>query len=44
MDYNTEKLMMSTVNAVAEKIKRIGELLPSSLTERLNEQGQQELV
>ena len=37
-----EKLNMQTTNVVDENIKRIGELFPNCLTERLNEKGQPE--
>ena len=32
-----EKMKMQTANVVAEKTKRIGEMLPNGSTERLNE-------
>ena len=37
-----EKLNMQTTNIVDENIKRIGELFPNCLTERLNEEGKPE--
>ena len=37
-----DKLNMQTTNIVDENIKRIGELFPNCLTERLNEKGQPE--
>ena len=37
-----EKLHLQTTNVVDENIKRIGELFPNCLTERLNEKGQPE--
>ena len=37
-----DKLNMQTTNIVDENIKRIGELFPNCLTERLNENGQPE--
>ena len=39
MDCNMEKLNMQTTNIVDENIKRIGELFPNCLTERLDENG-----
>ena len=39
-----EKLNMQTTNIVDENIKRIGELFPNCLTERLNEEGKPELA
>lgn len=38
------KLNMQTTNVVYENIKRIGELFPNSLTERLDENGRPETV
>ncbi|MBQ7570664.1 MAG: hypothetical protein IJT19_00305 [Bacteroidaceae bacterium] len=37
-----EKLHLQTTNVVDENIKRIGELFPNCLTERLSEKGQPE--
>ena len=34
-----EKLNMQTTNVVDENIRRIGELFPNCLTERLNDEG-----
>ena len=39
-----EKLKMQTANVVDENIKRIGELFPNCLTERLDENGRPELA
>ena len=39
-----EKLNMQTTNIVDENIKRIGELFPNCLTERLNEEGKPEIA
>ena len=39
-----EKLNMQTTNVVDENIKRIGELFPNCLTERLNEEGKPEVA
>ena len=39
-----EKLTMQTTNIVDENIKRIGELFPNCLTERLNNDGKQEVA
>lgn len=39
-----EKLNMQTTNIVDENIKRIGELFPNCLTERLNEEGKPEVA
>jgi adenine-specific DNA-methyltransferase len=39
-----EKLNMQTTNVVDENIKRIGEMFPNCLTERLNEEGKPEVV
>ena len=39
-----EKLNMQTTNIVDENIKRIGELFPNCLTERLNDEGKQEVA
>ena len=39
-----EKLNMQTTNMVDENIKRIGELFPNCLTERLNEEGKPEMA
>lgn len=39
-----EKLNMQTTNIVDENIKRIGELFPNCLTERLNEEGRPEVA
>ncbi len=39
-----DKLNMQTTNVVDENIKRIGELFPNCLTERLNEEGKPELA
>ena len=39
-----EKLNMQTTNIVDENIKRIGELFPNCITERLNEEGKPELA
>ena len=39
-----EILKMQTTNVVDENIKRIGELFPNCLTERLNEEGKPELA
>ena len=38
------KLNMQTTNVVDENIKRIGELFPNCLTERLNEEGKPEVA
>ena len=39
-----EKLKMQTTNMVDENIKRIGDLFPNCLTERLNEEGKPEVA
>ena len=39
-----DKLNMKTTNIVDENIKRIGELFPNCLTERLNEEGKPEVA
>ncbi len=39
-----EKLNMKSTNMVDENIKRIGELFPNCLTERLNEEGKPEMA
>lgn len=39
-----EKLKMQTTNMVDENIKRIGELFPNCLTERLNDEGKPEVA
>lgn len=39
-----EKLSMQTTNIVDENIKRIGELFPNCLTERLNDEGKPEMA
>lgn len=39
-----EKLNMQTTNVVDENIKRIGELFPNCLTERLNDEGKPEVA
>ena len=39
-----DKLKMQTTNIVDENIKRIGELFPNCLTERLNEEGKPEMA
>ena len=39
-----DKLSMQTTNIVDENIKRIGELFPNCLTERLNEEGKPEIA
>ena len=39
-----EKMNMQTTNIVDENIKRIGELFPNCLTERLNEEGKPEVA
>ena len=39
-----DKLNMQTTNIVDENIKRIGELFPNCLTERLNDDGKPEIV
>ena len=39
-----EKLNMQTTNMVDENIKRIGELFPNCLTERLNDKGKPEVA
>ena len=39
-----DKLNMQTTNMVDENIKRIGELFPNCLTERLNEEGKPEVA
>ena len=39
-----EKLTMQTTNIVDENIKRIGELFPNCLTERLNNEGKPEVA
>ena len=39
-----EKLNMQTTNMVDENIKRIGELFPNCLTERLNDEGKPEVA
>ena len=41
---NMEKLKMQTANVVDENIKRIGELFPNCLTERLDENGRPEVA
>ncbi|MDY6381838.1 MAG: site-specific DNA-methyltransferase, partial [Bacteroidales bacterium] len=38
------KLNMQTTNIVDENIKRIGELFPNCLTERLNDEGKPEVA
>ena len=38
------KLNMQTTNIVDENIKRIGEMFPNCLTERLNEEGKPEVA
>lgn len=40
----TNKLNMQTTNIVDENIKRIGELFPNCLTERLNDEGKPEMA
>ena len=44
MNYNMDKLKMQTTNIVDENIKRIGELFPNCLTERLNDEGKPEVA
>ena len=44
MNYNMDKLKMQTTNIVDENIKRIGELFPNCLTERLNDEGKPEMA
>ena len=39
-----EKMNMQTTNVVDENIKRIGELFPNCLTERLNDEGRPEVA
>lgn len=39
-----EKLNMQTTNVVDENIKKIGELFPNCLTERLNDEGKPEMA
>ena len=39
-----DKLNMQTTNIVDENIKRIGELFPNCLTERLNDEGKPEVA
>ena len=39
-----EKLNMQTTNMVDENIKRIGEMFPNCLTERLNDEGKPEVA
>ena len=39
-----EKLKMQTTNVVDENIKRIGELFPNCITERLNDEGKPEMA
>ena len=39
-----DKLNMQTTNIVDENIKRIGEIFPNCLTERLNEEGKPEIA
>lgn len=39
-----DKLNMQTTNVVEENIKRIGELFPNCLTERLNDEGKPEVA
>lgn len=39
-----EKMKMQTTNKVDENIKRIGELFPNCLTERLNDEGKPEMA
>ena len=39
-----DKLKMQTTNIVDENIKRIGELFPNCLTERLNDEGKPEMA
>ena len=39
-----DKLKMQTTNVVDENIKKIGELFPNCLTERLNDEGKPEVV
>ena len=39
-----KKLKMQTANVVDENIKRIGELFPNCLTERLDENGRPIIV
>ena len=39
-----EKLTMQTTNIVDENIKRIGEMFPNCLTERLNDEGKPEVA
>jgi len=39
-----EKLSMQTTNIVDENIKRVGELFPNCLTERLNDKGKPEVA
>ena len=38
------KMEIQTTNIVDENIKRIGELFPNCLTERLNEEGKSEVA
>ena len=44
MSNKMEKLNMQTTNIVDENIKRIGELFPNCLTERLNDEGKPEVA
>ena len=39
-----EHLSMQTTNLVDENIRRIGELFPNCLTERLNDEGKPEMA
>ena len=39
-----DRLNMQSMNIVDENIKRIGELFPNCLTERLNEEGKPEVA
>ena len=44
MNYNMDKLKMQTTNIVDKNIKRIGELFPNCLTERMNDEGKPEVA
>ena len=44
MTQDMDKLNMQTTNIVDENIKRIGELFPNCLTERLNDEGKPEVA
>ena len=44
MSNKMKKMNMQTTNIVDENIKRIGELFPNCLTERLNDEGKPEVA